>query len=372
MHVPYRLQNAFRVQTEIGIVLAMAIATATFVATPLVLAPLADEFDVEASTVALFSAAQLGCFVVASSMAGRVSRPSTRLFVVALTVLAAVNLASAVAPSLVVLVMLRSIAGLALGTLTWLAYSQVFGDADRTGDLTVVGPIAAVVASPVFGLVIDTIDVRAVFVVLAGITLIPLARMPEIRVPPAVERGERNRAVRAALVVIAALSLATLGGSAVFVFIGAIGQEQYGMSALTISLVFSANAAASIPSARFRGRRPLAGAFYLVTAACALAVGLLDDPAFMWVILIVWGAAFWAATPGAYAILAARSRYPSERAGDAQAAMAAGRAIGPLLGGALIAAGGFEALSIVGAVMLAVASVTIVVVELTVPPVDQA
>ena len=41
MHVPYRLQNAFRVQTEIGIVLAMAISTATFVATPLVLSPLA-------------------------------------------------------------------------------------------------------------------------------------------------------------------------------------------------------------------------------------------------------------------------------------------------------------------------------------------
>ena len=95
MHVPYRLQNAFRVQTEIGIVLAMAIATATFVATPLVLAPLADEFDVEASTVALFSAAQLGCFVVASSMAGRVSRPSTRLFVIALTVLAVVNRSTA-------------------------------------------------------------------------------------------------------------------------------------------------------------------------------------------------------------------------------------------------------------------------------------
>ena len=371
MHVPYRLQNAFRVQTEIGIVLAMAVATATFVATPLVLSPLADEFDVGTGTVALFSAAQLACFVAGSSLAGRITEPSRRLFVSALVVLSVVNVASAAAPALAVLIGLRSVAGLALGTLTWLAYSQVFGDADRTGDLTVVGPLAAVVASPVFGVVIDTVDVRAVFLVLAVLSLVPIARLPEIQVPPVTERGDRNPAVRAALVVIAALSLATLGGSAVFVFIGALGQEQYGMSALTISLVFSANAAASIPSARYRGRRPFAGAFFFITAACALAIGFLDEPAWMWVILIMWGAAFWAATPGAYAILAARSRYPAERAGDAQAAMAAGRAVGPLLGGALVSAGSFETLSIVGAAMLAVAAATIVMVEVTVPPVDQ-
>lgn len=371
MHVPYRLHDAFRVQTEIGIILAMAIATATFVATPLVLSPLADEFDVGTGNVALFSAAQLACFVVGSSLTGRITRPSRRLFVGALLGLAAVNLGSAVAPTLVVLVVLRALAGVALGTLTWLAYSQVFGDAERTGDLTVVGPIAAVVASPLWGVLIDQVDVRAVFVALAGLTLIPLARVPEIRVPPSTDRVGRNRAVRAALVVIAALSLATLGGSAVFVFIGAIGEEQYGMSAFTISLVFSANAAASIPSARFRGRRRFFGAFYLVTAACALAVGLLDEPALMWAILIVWGAAFWAATPGAYTVLAERSRFPTERAGDAQAAMAAGRAVGPLLGGALVSAGSFETLSIVGATLLAVASLTLVIVEAVVPPVDQ-
>ena len=368
MHVPYRLQNAFRVQAEIGIVAAMAVATATFVATPLVLSPLADDFDVSTGTVALFSAAQLGFFVVGSSLAGRLTDPSTRLFVLALVVLSAANLASAAAPALAVLIGLRSIAGLALGTLTWLAYSQVFGDADRTGDLTVVGPIAAVVAAPVFGVVIDTIGARAVFVVLAGLALLPLLRPPEVRVPPVTASTGRNPAVRSALVVIAALALATLGGSAVFVFIGALGEQQYGMSALTISLVFSANAAASIPSARYRGRRPFAGGFYLVTAVCALLVGLLDEPAALWAILVVWGAAFWAATPGAYTVLAERSRYPSERAGDAQAAMAAGRAIGPLLGGVLVSAGSFETLSIVGSVMLAVAAVTIVAVEILVPP----
>jgi len=370
MHVPYRLQNAFRVQTEIGIVLAMAISTATFVATPLVLSPLAAEFGVGTGTVAVFSAAQLGCFVLGSSLAGRVTEPSTRLFVVALGVLAVANAASAVAPGLIVLVVMRALAGVCLGTLTWLAYSQVFGDAERTGDLTVVGPIAAVVASPVFGLVIDRVDVRAVFVLLALLALVPLVRIPDIRVPPVHARTGRNRAVRAALVVIAALALATLGGSAVFVFMGAIGQEQYGMSAFTISLVFSANAAASIPSARYRGRRPFAGAFYLITAACAVSVGFLGQPIFLWVILIVWGAAFWAATPGTYTILAERSRYPTERAGDAQAAMAAGRAVGPLLGGALVSTGSYETLSVVGGVIMGVAALVILVIEVMVPPVD--
>ena len=372
VHVPYRLQNTFRVQTEIGIVLSMAVATATFVATPLVLSPLADEFDVGTGTVAVFSAAQLGCFVVGSSLAGRVTRPSALLFVVALLTLAAVNLASAVSPSLAVLIALRSVAGLSLGTLTWLAYSQVFGDAERTGDLTVVGPIAAVLASPVFGIVIDFVDVRGVFVVLAGLALMPLARVPEVRVPPTGPPGVRNRSTRAALVVIGALSLATLGGSAVFVFIGALGEEQYGMSALTISLVFSANAAASIPSARYRGRRPYAGGFYLVTAVCALLVGFLDRPELMWIIVVVWGAAFWAATPGAYTVLAERSRFPTERAGDAQAAMAAGRAVGPLLGGVLVSTGSFETLSIVGSMMLAFAAATIVAVEAFVAPVEPA
>ena len=142
------------------------------------------------------------------------------------------------------------------------------------------------------------------------------------------------------------------------------------MSAFTISLVFSANAAASIPSARYRGRRPFAGAFYLITAACAVSVGFLEQPIFLWVILIVWGAAFWAATPGTYTILAERSRYPTERAGDAQAAMAAGRAVGPLLGGALVSTGSYETLSVVGGVIMAVAALVILVIEVMVPPVD--
>ncbi len=54
MQVPFPLLNALRLHTEIGLVAAMAVAMATFSATPLVLAPLATEFAVSTGTAALF------------------------------------------------------------------------------------------------------------------------------------------------------------------------------------------------------------------------------------------------------------------------------------------------------------------------------
>ena len=48
----------------------------------------------------------------------------------------------------------------------------------------------------------------------------------------------------------------------------------------------------------------------------------------------------------------------------AQAAMAAGRSAGPLLGGLLVGAGGFETLGVVGGVVIAVAALSILVVEI--------
>ena len=269
MQVPFRLLNALRLHTEIGLVAAMAVAMATFSATPLVLAPLAVEFEVSTGTAALCSAAQLGSVVVGSWTAGRVVDPSRRLFVIGLVTLSAANVVAAFVGSFVVLVVTRSVSGLALGVLTWLAYSQVFGDDERTGDITTVGPLTAVVSAPIIGVLLELGDVRAVFLVLAGVSLVPLVWVPSIVVPDRTPTG-RNRAVRAALVIIAALTIATLGGSAVFVFMGAIAADRYGMSALVISLAFSANALVSIPTARFRGRRRFAGGYFALTGVCAV------------------------------------------------------------------------------------------------------
>ena len=74
------------------------------------------------------------------------------------------------------------------------------------------------------------------------------------------------------------------------------------------------------------------------------------------------------AVPGSYTLLAERSRFPTERAGDAQAAMAFGRALGPLVA-VLVAGGEYAMLGWVGGGLLVVAGALLVAVELVVPPI---
>ncbi len=363
MQAPFRLLAALRGSTEAGLMMAMAVATATFVATPLILGGVAERFDVGIGTAGLFSAAQLGAFVVGSWVSGRFVEASRRLFVVSLLVLATANAVSAVVSIFVLLVATRAAAGLALGVLAWLAYSQVFGDSDRTGDIAVIGPLTAVFMAPLFGVILTNGDDRAVFALLAVVALVPLAKLPNFVVGEAVET-DRSKPVPQALALVAALGVVTLGGSAVFVFAGAIAADQYGMAPFVISLAFSANAVASIPSARWRGRRPLAGAWLLIPAVCAGLLGFFDQAPLFWAILVAWGFCFWMAVPGIYTLLSQRSRHPAERAGDAQASMAAGRALGPLMGGFLVSSDSYEMLGLVGGAAIAGAVVVIVSVEL--------
>lgn len=363
MHVPLRLLRALRTGTAPGLLVATAVATAVFVATPISLAAIASRFGVGAGTAGIFSATQLGAFVVASWGAGRFLRPGTGLFRGALVMLAAANALSVVTDVFIVFVVIRGVAGLALGLLTWLAWSQVFGDDSRQGDIAVVGPLAGVVVSPLFGVLLDLGDDRAVFAVLAVASLVPLAMPTQFTTQPAPTRGGRTRAVPQAMVLIGGLVLLTLGGSAVFVYSGVIMIDELGISPTIVSFVFSANALASIPSARWRGPRPLAGLWLVLTASCAVALGLVGEPWMAWAALTTWGFAFWAGVPGIYSLLAERSAHPAERAGDAQAAMAAGRAAGPLLGGALVAGWSFAGLGIVGGALMATGGLVCVAVE---------
>ena len=362
MLAPLRLLRAFRSGTAPGIVAATAVSTAVFIATPITLPAVVERFDVGAGTAGLYSTAQLGVFVVASWMAGRFLSPSVSVYRLALGLLAVANLASAVTDVFAVLIVVRAAAGLALGTLTWLAWSQVFGDEERQGDIAVVGPLAGVIASPVFGWLLRVGDDRHVFVVLAIASLVPLIWTPAFQ-GRRDDHGPRHRAVPQAMVLVVALGFLTLGGSAVFVFGGVIAVDKLAMDPLTLSLVFSANALASIPSARWRGRRPRAGLWMVVTAACALALGLIEEAWMIWPVLTVWGFAFWAGVPGIYTLLADRSAYPAERAGDAQAAMAAGRAVGPLLGGIVVNVGSFAWLGLTGGLVMAAGGLACLAVE---------
>jgi DHA1 family inner membrane transport protein len=129
-----------------------------------------------------------------------------------------------------------------------------------------------------------------------------------------------------------------------------------------VSLLYSANALASIPSARWTGRRGPAGLWFALTAMCALAMAASRSGVVFGLAITAWGFVFFMGTPAAFHLLAARSRFPEERAGDAQAMMALGRVFGPLIGGALIAAGSPTTLGIgAAAIMLAGASLLLYV-----------
>ncbi len=81
------------------------------------------------------------------------------------------------------------------------------------------------------------------------------------------------------------------------------------------------------------GRRGPAGFWYLLTAGLAFLLPAVHvAPVFVFA-LVGWGFVFFMGMPAAFALLASRSRFPEERAGDAQAVMALGRVFGPLIGG---------------------------------------
>ena len=89
-----------------------------------------------------------------------------------------------------------------------------------------------------------------------------------------------------------------------------------------------------------------------VTGLSAIVVCTLHVTGAFWAAMVAWGFAFWMGVPGAFALLAERSNYPDERAGDAQAVMASGRVVGPLIGGVLYQIGP-EALGVgAGTVMI--------------------
>jgi DHA1 family inner membrane transport protein len=170
------------------------------------------------------------------------------------------------------------------------------------------------------------------------------------------------------MAVLACLGALTFGGSAVFVFAGSIGADLVGMAPLAVSLAFSANSIAGVPTARFRGERRLAGLFMAITGVAAVTIGVVHHPVAFWIAMIAWGAAFWMGIPGAFSLLASRSLRPDERAGDAQSVMALGRVFGPLMGGLLYDGTSSTTLGLVGGGIMLAASAALLYVEWRIRP----
>jgi len=364
LQAPLRLLAAARPSVPAALLLAIATSTAVFAATPFLLPSVADEFDVTVGTAGLMSTTQLAGFVVASWVGGRFLRPVRTIFVVGAMLGALANLGSAAAPTFEVLAALRFVSGLSLGFAAWIAWQAAFGDADKTGDVAVVGPLVGVLVSPVIAIVLESAGLRWLFVLLAVVTAVPLAFARQV---PRVDRlrphRTRHAATRAARAILVALCALTLGGSSVFVYAAAIGVELDGLSPVTVSLLFSGNALASIPSARWTGRRGPAGVWFLLTAICALTIAVSRSGLLFSVAIVGWGFVFFMGVPAAFALLAARSNFPEERAGDAQAVMALGRVFGPLLGGALYTTGSTGSLGIVTASVMSVGAILLLYVD---------
>lgn len=367
---PVQVVTLLRPKTRADLLAAAAFSSLVFTATPFLIPATVEDFDVGLGAASLISTAQLAGFVLASWVVGRFFDPSRRLFVAAIVLAALANAASALVPWYGALLGLRFAAGVAIAVLAWLGWQEVFGDDDRMGDIAVVGPVVGIAGAPLASLLAEAAGTAAVYGTLAVVGLVPLLLRPSA-VPMgtnAPRRSDRSRAIPVTRVILVCLSVITFSGSAVFVFLAALGEDSLGIDPLVVSLAFSANAAVGIPAARFRGRRPLAGLWLLGTATAAVVTTNVDSPTIFWIALALWGFCFWAGVPGIFKLLAERSLNPADRAGDAQSVMAAGRVLGPLFGAGFVESGSVGALGITAGALLATAAVALAIVERRVPP----
>jgi DHA1 family inner membrane transport protein len=362
MQAPLRVIQTLRPNIPAGVFAATAVSTVVFSATPFLVPAIATDRSITVGLVGIISTAQLAGFVLATSVAPRRFRPRRRMMVAAIVIGVVANLLSAVSPWFTMLVGMRFVSGVSLGLIAWIAWAEVFGDDERVGDVAVIGPIVGTIASPVIAGLLDVTGPDWLFVGLAALYLVPALFVREMSLE-ATERPhrQRHRPTRAATAILAALCMATFGGSAAFVFAGAIGIDHVGLSPFVVSFVFSANAIAGIPSARYRGPRALPGLWIGLTGVAAVLVGTVHVPLVFLLAMTMWGFSFWMAIPGAFSLLAERSNFPDERAGDAQAIMAVGRVVGPLVGGALYEISPSALGAGAGAIMIAAAALLVYV-----------
>lgn len=368
MQVPLKLLSAMKPSVAPALLVAIGSSTVVFVSTPFLLAGIADQRDVSLGAVGWISTAQLLGFVIASWASGRWLTPIRAVFIGGAVLGCIANLLSAVAPTLLALSGARLLSGLSLGLAAWFGWQAAFGDAGKVGDVAVIGPLVGVVTAPAVSLMIETIGVDWLFVFLAAVTATPLFFAGSVPTSlPRSDRAKRNAPTRAASAILLALTMVTLGGSSVFIYAAAIGTELNSLDPITVSLLFSANSLVAIPAARWRGNRGPAGFWYLCTAAMAILLASVRQPFLFGFGLVAWGFVFFMATPAAFQLLASRSAFPAERAGDAQAVMALGRVFGPLLGGALLAHGSSVALGFCAAGVMTAASLILLYVDRRMP-----
>lgn len=361
---PARALGAFKPTASPGLLASSSAIAATFTATPFVIAEAAERFDISFGVAALLSTAQVAGFTATNLIGNRRFHATASLARQAILVFAIANILSAFAPWFWLLVPLRVCSGGAMGLLTWIAWADSATDGKRRGEIAAIGPLAAAVSAPILGLVSELGGLAAVYGTLALVAAVGLLLQIDVA-EHAISKVRNPIDTPGVRLVLVAMAVMTGAGSAVFVFARVIAEENLAMTGIATSVAISLNALAGILPARFAGRRRVPGLWIAITGACAL---LLTQATTSWqftAILTIWGLSFWAATPEVFSLLSDRSKHPSDRVGDAQAAMAFGRVLGPTLGAILLTGGSFTLVGAVAFVLLLGAGLSIEAVATT-------
>lgn len=362
MALPLRAIQAIRPQASPGVIAGAALVAAVFAATPFLLPDVSDRLDIPLGATGLLSTAQVASFAVASFLAGRFFRPRRRLHYGGVGLLAISCLASALVTSFGLLVVTRAFAGVGMGILTWIAWADATRFSRGIGEVAAVAPVTAAIASPGIAWLIEGGGYPWAFgalAILAAGTLafrVDFADLP--RIGRTVSKSRSNR------LLLFALLLLTVGGSAVFVFAAATGTGFVGISPVNVAWALSLNALAGVAGTRVKARPGTTGIWLLGAVIPALVLGNVTSPVIYFVAMVMWGFSFWVVVPAAFKMLAERSLVPSERIGDAQAIMAVGRVVGPVVGGLAIAGQMYGRLSVVGAMVMFVAAAIITGIEI--------
>ena len=245
--------------------------------------------------------------------------------------------------------------------ITWIAWADATRFSRGIGDVAAVAPITATLASPPLGWLTETGGFPLVYGALGAIAFLAMLAPVDFGDLPRV--GRTVSGSRSNRLLLAALLIVSMGGSAVFIFAGAAAIDVHEISPSLVAWAFSVNAITGVIATRRTARRGHAGWWLSGTALSALLIGWVPSAVVLFLALALWGFAFWMAVPAVFKLLAEKSLIPSERIGDAQAAMATGRIFGPILGGLALGAGSYERLSIVGTSVIMVGAVTVSIIE---------
>ncbi|HUO46788.1 MAG TPA: MFS transporter [Acidimicrobiia bacterium] len=361
MFAPVRALLAPRSQASPGVLAAAACVAAAFTSIPFLIPDIATELNVSLGTAGLLSTFQVGGFAATSFLAGRLLRPQARLHKAALLLVAGGNVLSAFSPRFWMILLCQMVVGVGLGLLTWLSWAEATRHRQGLADVASIGPFTSMVGAPIFGWISQVGNYRAIFALLAVLSLATLFVDAHYGDLPVIGRNVSDSRTNRLLLL--ALFTVTLSGSGLFVFAAAAGRQLAGLSPTAVSFAFSLNALVGVVANRFSARRGSAGLWLLAGSVAAAAIGTVSSAPVYIVAMTVWGFVWWMGVPAVFRLLAERSLSSAERVGDAQSLMALGRVFGPLIGGVILGTGQFGRLALAAALGLTAGSLLVLAVE---------